>query len=105
MEEKRCICCGGKMQSIGEFSLQKGRVSVVLGYWDNIAQGALDVRTLCCEKCRKLDFYLAEDAEETELLEQEGAEDAIPQVECPFCGAMHDLDDAICPHCRRRLMD
>ena len=29
----------------------------------------------------------------------------IQQIACPYCGDMHDMDDAICPHCGRRLME
>ena len=27
------------------------------------------------------------------------------QKTCPYCGELHDMDDAICPHCGRRLME
>ena len=29
----------------------------------------------------------------------------IQQIACPYCGDLHDMDDAICPHCGRRLME
>lgn len=96
---KTCLGCGGKMQSIGGFPLQKGRAGVFLGVWNNVLEGALDVSAFCCENCRRLEFYLAD--EENTPSEQ----DRIAQTECPFCYTMHDLDDAVCPHCGRRLMD
>lgn len=96
---KTCLGCGGRMQSIGSFPLQKGRAGAFLGVWNNVLEGALDVSAFCCENCRRLEFYLAD--EENALSEQ----DRIAQTECPFCYTMHDLDDAVCPHCGRRLMD
>ena len=27
------------------------------------------------------------------------------QKTCSACGDLHDMDDAICPHCGRRLME
>ena len=79
--------------------LQKGRAGVFLGVWNNVLEGALDVSAFCCENCRRLEFYLAD--EENTPSEQ----DRIALTECPFCYTMHDLDDAVCPHCGRRLMD
>lgn len=101
MHEKICSACGGTLQSIGRFPLQKGKFSLLLGHWDNFWRGALEVSAFCCENCRKLEFYLADDAEESLSAE----EDHMAQTECPFCYAMHDLDDAICPHCGKRLID
>ena len=76
MSTKTCTACGGKMVGIGAFPLQKGKFSAFFGHWSNIWEGAL-----------------------------EKDEDHIAQVECPFCGSMHDLDDAICPQCGKRLQD
>ena len=27
------------------------------------------------------------------------------QKTCPYCGDLHDMDDAVCPRCGRRLME
>ena len=98
---KTCPSCGGKMKSIGSFPLPKGRAGAFLGIWNNVLEGALDVRAFCCESCRKREFYLADEGEGEDM--REG--DHMAQAECPFCYQLHDLDDAICPHCGRRLMD
>lgn len=98
-----CAGCGGEMVSIGRFPLQKGRFGLFLGSLSNLFNGALEVSAMCCKDCRRLEFYLADDAEE--LLSEPEAEDTIAQIECPFCGVMHDLDDAVCPQCGQRLMD
>lgn len=103
MREKTCTACGGEMISIGTFPLQKGRFGLLLGNLSNLFNGALDVGAMCCKSCRRLEFYLADDVELPE--EDDGTVDTIAQVECPFCGVMHDLDDAICPHCGHRLQD
>lgn len=63
---KTCLGCGGRMQSIGGFPLQKGRAGAFLGVWNNVLEGALDVSAFCCENCRRLEFYLA-DEENTPL--------------------------------------
>ena len=63
-----------------------------------ILSGALDVDVECCERCKKLEFYLLGDAEAPES-------SGIQQIACPYCGDLHDMDDAICPHCGRRLME
>ncbi len=35
----------------------------------------------------------------------DGKERFMRQKTCPYCGDLHDMDDAICPHCGRRLME
>ena len=84
------------MQNLGNMELQKGKFSMLFGHWDQILSGALDVDVECCEQCKKLEFYLLGDADTPET-------SGIQQIACPYCGDMHDMDDAICPHCGRRL--
>ena len=98
MRQKTCSACGGKMQSLGNMELQKGKVSMLFGNLSQIMSGALDVDVECCERCKKLEFYLLGDADTPET-------SGIQQIACPYCGDMHDMDDAICPHCGRRLME
>ncbi len=87
------------MVRIGEEELQKGSYHWFFGAWDNLLSGSLSVVLYCCEDCRKLEFYLA--GEEA----VDGETDTIAQTACPYCGALHDLDDAKCPSCGRRLQD
>ena len=98
MRQKTCSACGGKMQNIGNMELQKGRFSVLFGHWDQLLAGMLDVDVECCTHCRKLEFYLLGDAKAPEP-------SGIGQTACPYCGETHDMDDAICPHCGKRLME
>ena len=67
MRQKTCSACGGKMQSLGNMELQKGRFSMLFGNLSQIMSGALDVDVECCERCKKLEFYLLGDPEEPEL--------------------------------------
>ena len=62
MRQKTCSACGGKMQSLGNMELQKGRFSMLFGNLSQIMSGALDVDVECCERCKKLEFYLLGDA-------------------------------------------
>ena len=97
MRQKTCSTCGGKMQSLGNMELQKGKFSMLFGNLSQIMSGALEVDAECCERCKKLEFYLLGDPEEPET-------SGIEQIACPYCGDMHDMDDAVCPHCGKRLM-
>ncbi len=56
MRQKTCSACGGKMQSLGNMELQKGKFSMLFGHWDQILSGALDVDVECCERCKKPNF-------------------------------------------------
>ena len=98
MRQKTCSACGGKMQNIGNLDLQKGRFSVLFGPWDQLLAGTLDLDVECCTRCRKLEFYLLGDAKAPDP-------SGIGQTACPYCGETHDMDDAICPHCGKRLME
>ena len=52
MRQKTCSACSGKMQSLGNMELQKGKFSMLFGHWDQILSGALDVDVECCERCK-----------------------------------------------------
>ena len=56
MRQKTCSACGGKMQSLGNMELQKGKFSMLFGHWDQILSGALDVDVECCERCKNSNF-------------------------------------------------
>lgn len=100
MEREVCLRCGGKMTCIGQQFLKKGapgwrlRGAVEL----ESMNGLLPVELWCCQSCRHLDFYLAENPAGTEA-------SGIAKVPCPYCGQLHELDDARCPHCGKRLSE
>lgn len=96
-DRETCLQCGGKMGYLGQERLQKGKFSFFFGAWDNLFSGALAVDIYCCHQCRRFEFYAVE--------AQEEYGNGIAQVPCPGCGQPHDLDDAKCPHCGRRLLD
>ena len=102
MDRTKCLRCGGQMVYVGREHLQKGKAGVFLGSWDNILSGALDVEVYVCRKCHKIDFYAAEGSDEEEPAGEDGAMARIP---CPYCGKLHDLDDAVCPRCGKRLQE
>lgn len=94
MEREKCLRCGGEMIHVGQERLQLGKYGLFLGDLDNLLSGALDVDIYCCSNCKKLEFY-AIDSPETD--------DGIAKTACPACGELHDMDDAKCPHCGKRL--
>lgn len=95
MDRSTCLRCGGEMGHVGQERIQKGQFGWLFGAWDNLLSGALTVDIYCCHQCKKLEFYAVEAPEE------EGS--GITQVPCPGCGQLHDMDDAKCPHCGKRL--
>ncbi len=90
------------MSYAGREYLQKGKMGFFLGEWSNLLSGAYDVEVYVCDKCHKMEFYAAEQPDTAEGPEDEGA---MEQVPCPYCGTVHDLDDAVCPYCGKRLME
>ena len=56
------------MQSLGNMELQKGRFSMLFGNLSQIMSGALDVDVECCERCKKLEFYLLGDPERFDIV-------------------------------------
>ena len=95
MRQKTCSACGGKMQSLGNMELQKGRFSMLFGnlrpdhcpvrwtWTSNAASAAKSSNSICWATRR---------TPETSGIEQ---------IACPYCGDMHDMDDAICPTLRQ----
>ena len=98
MEREQCSRCGGVMRSLGRQMLQKGELGWHLrGDMEKTTiDNLMPVEIWCCEECRHLDFYMAEP-------EDQGAESGIAMVRCPYCGCLHEMDDAKCPQCGKRL--
>lgn len=88
------------MKFAGCEKIQKGKAGFFVGVWPNILSGAYEVEAYVCEKCHRIEFYAAEDSVEAEM-----ADGGISRVLCPYCGVEHDLDDAVCPRCGRRLQE
>ncbi len=100
MERKRCIRCGGRMGHIRQEKLQLGQYGWFTGHLDQLYAGVLAVDIYCCRDCKKLEFYAAGAS-----AEDAGEAGSIPQVHCPHCGQLHEMDDPKCPYCGQRLMD
>lgn len=79
------------MQYLSREKLQLGKTGWVLGDLPNLLSGALEVQIFVCPKCRKLEFFLAEN----EMLDDE-----TPKKTCPECGTVHDFDYPKCPKCK-----
>ena len=79
------------MQYLSREKLQLGKTGWVLGDLPNLLSGALEVQIFVCPKCRKLEFFLAEN---------EVLDDDTPKRTCPDCGTVHDFDYPKCPNCK-----
>ena len=79
------------MQYLSREKLQLGKTGWVLGDLPNLLSGALEVQIYVCSKCRKLEFFLAEN---------ETLDDDTPKKTCPDCGTVHDFDYPKCPKCK-----
>ena len=91
MDNMKCLRCGEDMQYLSREKLQLGKTGWGLGDLPNLLSGALEVQILVCPKCRKLEFFLAEN---------ETLDDDIPKKTCPKCGTVHDFDYPKCPKCK-----
>lgn len=89
--EMKCLRCGEDMQYLSRERLQLGKTGWVLGDLPNLLSGALEVQIFVCPKCRKLEFFLAEN---------ETIDDETPKKTCPDCGTVHDFDYPKCPNCK-----
>jgi hypothetical protein len=79
------------MQYLSREKLQLGKTGWVLGDLPNLLSGALEVKIFVCPKCRKLEFFLAEN---------ETLDDETPKKTCHKCGTVHDFDYPKCPNCK-----
>ena len=79
------------MQYLSREKLQLGKTGWVFGDLPNLLSGALEVQIFVCPKCRKLEFFLAEN---------ETLDDETPKKTCPKCGTVHDFDYPKCPNCK-----
>ena len=59
-----CLRCGHEMNHIKTEKLQFGQTGWILGDLPNLLAGAMEVDIYTCPNCGKLEFYLAEEAEE-----------------------------------------
>jgi len=80
------------MQSIGTEKLQLGQTGLLMGMWNNILAGALEVEIFICSDCKKIEFYAGDVY----------VNGSLPQKSCPNCKRNHDIDYPKCPHCGYR---
>ena len=77
------------MNHIRTEKLQFGQTGWILGDLPNLLAGSMEVDIYSCPKCKKVEFFLADETEE-----------GMPQKQCPNCGKMHDFDYPKCPFCK-----
>ena len=70
-----CLRCGRKMNHVRTEKLQFGQTGWILGDLPNLLAGAMEVDIYTCPKCKKIEFFLADEVEE-----------GLPQKQCPKCG-------------------
>lgn len=95
MTEKRqlnCLRCGAEMRFVMREKVQLGQTGWVLGDLPNLIAGAMPVDLYACPDCGKL-----------ELFQPETSAEALPQKQCPACGAVIDFDYGRCPRCKHEF--
>ena len=90
----QCLRCGTNMKYIGTEKFQLGKTGFFLGDLPNLLAGAMKLSVYHCPSCGKVEFF------SFEPMESEEEEDRIPQVQCPRCKRMHDMDYPKCPFCK-----
>ena len=88
----KCLRCGEGMQYLGTEDFQLGKTGFFLGDLPNLLAGAMRLSVYQCPSCGKVEFFSFEPPEPEEEYE-------IPQVRCPRCKQMHDMDYPKCPFC------
>lgn len=88
----RCLRCGAEMHFLGRDKLQLGQTGWILGDLPNLIAGALVVEIYSCPDCGKIEFFRPDDSGE-----------ALPQKQCPNCGAVIDFDYGRCPRCKHEF--
>ena len=90
----KCLRCEHQMKYIGTEEFQLGKTSFILGDLPNLFAGAMTLSVYRCPSCGKVEFFSFEPAKSEE------EEYRIPQVQCPRCKQMHDMDYPKCPFCK-----
>ena len=88
----KCLRCGEAMQYLGTEDFQLGKTGFFLGDLPNLFAGAMRLSVYRCPACGKVEFFSFEPMESEDEYE-------IPQVRCPRCKQMHDMDYPKCPFC------
>ena len=87
----KCLRCGEDMQFLSNESIKLANVGPVIDNLLNLISRGLKVNIFVCPKCRKLEFFLAEN---------KTLDDETPKQTCPECGTVHDFDYPKCPNCK-----
>ncbi len=90
MEKLRCLRCGEQMKFIMTDSIPSQTSMIAVGI-PNIFAETIKVHIYSCPNCRKLEFFQEAVVDDN---------DKIAQMNCPKCGALHDIDYPKCPLCK-----
>ena len=93
-KDLKCLRCEHQMKYIGTEDFQLGKTGFFLGDLPNLFAGAMRLSVYRCPSCGKVEFFSLEPTESEE------EEYQIPQVQCPRCKQMHDMDYPKCPFCK-----
>jgi len=93
--ELKCLRCNQQMDYLKSERIQLGQTGFFLGDLPNLMAGALEVDIYVCNNCGKIEFFQAEEQEDT---------NHIAQSACPNCGKLHDIDYPKCPFCKYKYI-
>ena len=106
-ESPDCLRCGTRMNYLGDRKLQLGQTGWVLGDLPNLLAGSMELALYSCPSCGKVEFFQADgdgavgkEATGYEAAVDKYGSDGLPQVRCPRCGKIHDVDYPKCPFCK-----
>ena len=70
--------------------IQLGETGLLFRDLSHLLSGAMSVDIYVCPKCKRMEFFSAENGDKADL----------PKRTCPECGDEHDFDDPKCPKCK-----
>ncbi len=92
MKRLNCLRCGTEMEFGFQQKFQMGEHTLLLGDWNHLRSGSLELEVWFCPDCGKVEFFTPE-AVGTYTHKD------LPQKKCPKCGQEQDFDYPKCPFC------
>ena len=90
MRKIDCLRCKREMKFLMEERIQLGETGLIFRDLSHLLSGSLPVEVYVCPECRRIELFMTDGAENSEL----------PQRKCPECGTEHDFDYPRCPKCK-----
>ena len=60
LSDKPCVRCGAPMLKMGRQQFQLGEHGLFMGDMAHMLAGSLTLELFCCERCRKVEFFVPE---------------------------------------------